>query len=87
LIFKLHNSYKPKKRPEFDPIENWNILIKQNDATFFISIRDELKKVIEEYLQSNKKIADRLQLSNNLCLINMLIVVCIFLIWVTNYFI
>ena len=30
-IIKLHSNYKPKLRPEFDPIDNWDVLISKDD--------------------------------------------------------
>jgi hypothetical protein len=87
LIINLHRTYKPKIRPEFDPIVNWDTLVELQDDAYTETIKTELIKIIGMYVKSNGEMADRIQLVNNFCLINMLLIVAIFIILIISYFV
>jgi hypothetical protein len=85
LVINLHKSYKPKIRPEFDPIVNWDTLIKLQDNTCIESIKIELAKIIKMYVENNNRMANRIQFVNNICLVNMMLIVAIFFILIISY--
>jgi hypothetical protein len=85
LVIRLHNSYKPKKRPEFDPIDAYQKLLEQNEGDFVTPIKDKLESIISEYETKNKKVAETLGIVNHLCIANMLLVVAIFAILFLSY--
>jgi len=86
-IIKLHNNYKPKIRPEFDPIDNWDTLIAKNDDESTELIKNELIKIIKYYEEKNAVFVKRLTFVNLLCIINAIIIVAIFVVLVTTYLI
>jgi hypothetical protein len=86
-IIKLHNNYKPKIRPEFDPIENWDTLIIKDDDESTELIKNELIKIIKYYEEKNAIFVKRLSFVNLLCIINAIIIVAIFVVLVTTYLI
>lgn len=87
-IFVLHNNYKPKNRPEFDPIENWNVLVSQENEDLVIeSIKENLVQIIEEYERENQKTANKLNIINKFCIASGLIIVLIFVVLVTTYYV
>ncbi|MCL2295077.1 MAG: hypothetical protein FWC36_09475 [Spirochaetes bacterium] len=86
LIVTLHNSYKPKSRPEFDPIDAYQKLKSINEDDFVTYIKEKLVEVIDEYERNNENIAKKLQMANNFCLANMFLIVAIFVILFLDYF-
>ncbi len=87
LITKLHQSYTPKIRAEFESIRNWDVLIGLQDESYIESIKNNLIEIIKEYEESNSKMANRIQVINNLCFINMLLVVAVLIILAITYFV
>jgi hypothetical protein len=84
-IIRLHNSYKPRLRGEFDPIENWNLLITRDETSFVESIKKNLIDVIESYLTMNDRTYKSLKLVSFLCLLNMFLIVAIFIVLIIGY--
>jgi hypothetical protein len=84
-IIRLHNSYKPKLREEFDPIENWELLLTQDETGFIESIKKNLTVVIKDYLEMNERTYKSLKLVNLLCLLNMFLVVAILIVLIISY--
>ena len=84
-IIKLHNNYKPKIRPEFDPIENWDTLITKDYNESIELIKNELIKIIKYYEEKNEGFVKRLSFVNLLCIISAVIIVAIFVVLVTTY--
>lgn len=84
-IIKLHNNYKPKIRPEFDPIENWDTLITKDYDESIELIKNELIKIIKYYEEKNEGFVKRLSFVNLLCIISAVIIVAIFVVLVTTY--
>lgn len=86
-IIKLHNNYKPKIRPEFDPIENWDTLVSKGEEESIELIKKELVKIIAYYEEKSGVFVKRLVLVNVLCIVNALIVVSIFIVLAASYYI
>jgi len=87
-IFILHDNYKPKTRIEFDPIANWDILVNQeNQDTVIDSLKKNLVDIIKEYEKDNEKKARKLRIINMFCIISGMIIMSIFVVLVTTYFI
>jgi len=87
-IIILHDNYKPKTRTEFDPIANWDALINQENQDIVIdSLKKNLVDIIEEYEKDNEKKARKLRIINMFCIISGMIIMSIFVVLVTTYFI
>jgi len=87
-IFVLHNNYKPKKRTEFDPIENWDVLVNQENEDIIIeSIKKNLVQIIGEYEKENYRTALKLNVINKFCIASGIIIVLIFVVLVATYYV
>ena len=86
-IVNLHGCYKPKVRSEFQPIQNWDDLIKLQNESYIESIKVNLVEIIKQYEKTNSAMAERISRINNLCFVNMLLVLAVFIILVATYFV
>lgn len=87
-IFILHNNYKPKVRTEFDPIANWDALVNQNNEDIVIeSLKKSLVEIIAEYEKENEIKAKKLNIINMFCILCGIIIVVIFVVLITTYYI
>jgi hypothetical protein len=86
-IITLHNCYKPKSRPEFDPINNWDKLLIADDKTSIEMAKKELIKIIQFYEEKNSEIVKKLIKMNLICIINAALILIIFIILVLSYYI
>jgi len=86
-IIKLHNNYKPKTRPEFDPIDSWDILVSKSEEESTELIKNKLVEIIALYDEINKALVKRLFLVNQLCIASAIIIVSIFIVLLTTYYI
>lgn len=86
-IVLLHNSYKPKLRPEFDPIENWDVLASKDEDEAITIVRDELVGIIKHYEEKNGQIVNKLMHINRLCIVSAGFIVAIFIVLILSYFV
>jgi amino acid transporter len=86
-IITLHNCYKPKTRPEFDPIANWEKLIAEDENRSNEMVKNELIKIIRIYEDKNYDTVKKLARINTVCIICALLMLAIFIILILSYYI
>lgn len=77
-IVILHKNYKPKKRKEFDPIENWDILKSASKQDSLNAIKEELIQIVKDYEKQNEIFSSRLIVVNRFCLIMAFLIIISF---------